>query len=249
MENVGLIGLSRQIALRRELDVIANNVANVSTTGFKADKVVFEEFLMPVARWEDFPRADRRLSYTQDRATFTDFSAGPVKATGNPLDVALDGNALMVVETPQGERFTRNGALQLNANGDLVTSEGHRVLGTGGPIVMQPGDRDVAIGRDGLVTVNGGAVRGTLRLVRFENPQSLIKAGDTLFQAPQGTEPQPATGARVLQGHLETANVKPVIEISRMLEITRAYQSVTSMLERYGDLRRDAIDKLAQIPT
>jgi flagellar hook-basal body protein len=132
MENTLLIGLSRQMALRRELDVVANNIANLNTTGFKADGNIFHEHLMPVARSERFSGADRRLSYVMDRATWHDFSQGPLQQTGNPLDLAVDGKAFLAVDTPRGERYTRNGALQINAQGELVTTEGFRVLGENG---------------------------------------------------------------------------------------------------------------------
>ena len=153
MENASLIGLSRQIALQRELDVVANNIANISTTGFKAEGVVFQEHLMPVASANQFSGTDRKLSYVQDRATWHDLSQGPIEQTGNPLDVALSGDAFLVVQTPRGERYTRNGALQVNAAGELVTSEGYRVLGDGGPIQLQNGDRDVSISTDGTLSV------------------------------------------------------------------------------------------------
>jgi flagellar basal-body rod protein FlgF/flagellar basal-body rod protein FlgG len=137
MENPLLVGLSRQVALTRELEAVANNIANVNTTGFKADATVFEEFLMPVARDNQFTSADSRISFVRDRATWHDLSQGPVQRTGNPLDVAIDGNAFLVVQTAAGERYTRNGALQINANGELVTSEGDRVQGETGPIQFQ----------------------------------------------------------------------------------------------------------------
>jgi len=129
MENAGLIGLSRQMALRRELDVIANNIANLNTTGFKADGNVFQEYLMPVARSDRFTGADRRLSFVLDRATWHDHGQGPIQQTGNPLDIAIDGKAFLAVQTPRGERYTRNGALQINAQGVIVTRDGHRVAG------------------------------------------------------------------------------------------------------------------------
>ena len=115
----------------------------MNTTGFKADGAVFEEFLMPVARHGGFQGNDQRLSFVQDRATWHDFSHGPIEQTGNPLDVAIDGDAFLVVQTPRGERYTRNGALQINATGQLVTSDGDRVLGDGGPIQFQPTDSDI----------------------------------------------------------------------------------------------------------
>src|ERR1700681_3823717 len=105
MQNTALIGLSRQTALARELDVVANNLANMETTGFKSDNSVFEEYLMPVARADNFPGAPKRLSYVQDRATWHNLSQGQLQQTGNPLDVALDGNGFLVVQAPQGERY------------------------------------------------------------------------------------------------------------------------------------------------
>src|SRR6476661_8549436 len=146
MENYSLVGLSRQIALSRELDVVANNIANINTTGYKSDATVFQEFLMPGASANGFRGGDRRISFVQDRATWTDFSQGPVQPTGNPLDVAISGNAFLTVQTPGGERYTRNGALQINAQGQLVNSEGLPIVGANGPITFQPSDREISIG-------------------------------------------------------------------------------------------------------
>src|SRR5436190_12498385 len=145
MENALLIGLSRQMSLRREMEVVSNNVANMNTTGFKGDTAVFEEYLMPGASADQFLRPDRRPSYVVDRSTWHDMSQGPVQQTGNPLDVAVNGEAFLVVQTPRGERYTRNGALQTNSTGQLVTSEGFAVLGDGGPIQFQNNDRDILI--------------------------------------------------------------------------------------------------------
>src|SRR5215218_4046890 len=108
MENASLVGLSRQIALQRELDVVANNIANLNTTGYKADNVVFHEYLMPVARANQFQPPDRQISFVQDRATWLNIGQGPVQQTGNPLDVAISDNAFLAVQTPRGERYTRN---------------------------------------------------------------------------------------------------------------------------------------------
>src|SRR5262245_60293797 len=171
MENALLIGLSRQIALHRELEVVANNIANLSTTGYKADGSVFEEFLSPVASHGQFQGADRRLSYVHDRATWHDLRPGPVQPTGNPLDVAIDGNAFFVVQTPRGERYTRNGAFQIDATGQLVTSEGYAVQGDGGPIQFQLTDNSIVIADDGTIRVREGSntrsdsIRGKFRLV------------------------------------------------------------------------------------
>jgi flagellar basal-body rod protein FlgF len=254
MENTLLIGLSRQVALERQLNVISNNVANVNTTGFKSEKPVFEEFLMPVANAGDFTGRDRTLSYVQDRATFHDLAQGSVEQTNNPLDIALDGKAFFVVQAPGGERYTRNGALLINAQGQLVTNEGNPVLGDGGPIALQPGDQDIHISKDGSVTVREGnnaqadSVRGKLRLVEFDQPQRLVKQGSSLFSAPTGLNATPAREAGVRQGVLEKSNVNAVAEMSRMIEVMRSYTNVATMLQQQGDARKTAIERLADVP-
>ena len=254
MENTSLVGLSRQIALQRELDVVANNVANLNSTGYKADKVVFHEHLMPVARANQFRGGDRQLSFVQDRATWLDLGQGPVQQTGNPLDVAVSGNAFLTVQTPRGERYTRNGALQINAQGQLVTSEGLQVIGQNGPIVFQPNDRDISIGIDGLISVREGqnttdSQRGKLKLASFAQPQRLQKDGTSTYMAPAGVTPQVPADARVSQGAIEKSNVKSVMEMTRMVEVTRAYTQIASMLQSQSDTRKSAIDKLAEVPT
>src|SRR5437763_11566017 len=254
MENGSLVGLSRQIALARELDVVANNIANLNTTGFKADNVVFQEYLMPGARANQFAANDRQLSFVQDRATWLDLSQGPVEHTGNPLDVAIGGNAFLTVQTPRGERYTRNGALQINAQGQLVTSEGLQVIGQNGPIVFQPNDRDISIGVDGLISVREGqnttdSQRGKLKLVDFAQPRLLQKDGTSTYMAPAGVTSREPTDAKVTQGAIEKSNVQSVTEMTRMVEITRAYTQIAQILQNQSDMRRSAIDKLAEVPT
>jgi flagellar basal-body rod protein FlgF len=247
MENALLVGLSRQSVLRRELDVIANNIANLNTTGFKADGAVFQEHIPPAARGDGLRPTDRRISFVTDRATWHDHRAGPVQQTGNPLDVAIDGSAFIVVQTPRGERYTRNGAFQLNSGGELVTSEGHRVLGDSGPIVFQPQDRNITFGLDGSVSA-GETVRGKLRLVEFAQPGRLQKDSSSNFQAPAGVQPQPSPYGRVLQGSVEKSNVNGVMEMTRMIEATRTYTNISQLMQSQGDMRKTAIDRLAEVP-
>jgi flagellar basal-body rod protein FlgF len=250
MQNALLVGLSRQVALARELDVVANNIANINTTGYKADGSLFEEFLASAARSDP---SSGRVSFVQDRGTWHDLSAGPIEKTGNPLNVAIDGNAFLVVQTQAGERYTRNGALQLNGNGELVTSDGNIVLGTAGPIVFQPTDQQIQISADGTISVREGttntdSLRGALRLVSFDNPQQLRKGANSTFTAVGGAQPKPSTTARVIQGSIEKSNVRSMVEMSRMIEITRSYTDVANLLKLQSDLSQSAIDKLAEIP-
>src|SRR6478736_3794882 len=131
MENSLLIGLSRQVALQRELDVVANNVANIGTNGFKSRTMRFSEYIMPKASGDAFPTADRPMSYVIDAGSGLNFANGPLERTGNPLDITIGGNGVLAVQTANGERYTRNGSLQLDSKGRLVTSDGYAVLGTG----------------------------------------------------------------------------------------------------------------------
>ena len=256
MENALLVGLSRQMSLSRELDVVANNIANIDTTGFKADNAAFSEFLMPGARDNEFNGGkDRRISFVEDRATWIDMSPGALERTGSPLDVAIDGKGYLVVQTPRGQRYTRNGALAINATGQLVTSEGDQVLGTGGPITFQLTDHDVTISPSGIVTVRDGAgtadaSRGQLQLASFDQQQKLLKDGGSTFMAPNGVNAGPAPpDTRVLQGSLEKSNVNAVAEMARMIQITRSYSDIAAILQQQGDQRRNALQQLSQLPT
>ena len=254
MENALLIGLSRQMVLQRELDVVANNLANINTTGFKTENSTFAEYLSPVARENRFDLADRRPSFVVDRGTWHNFRPGNVETTNNPLDLTIDGNAFLVVQTAAGERYTRNGALQINAQGQIITMDGSPVLGDNGPIVLQQLDRQIAVSPDGRVSVIEGnnnrteSLRGKFRLVTFANPQRLQKDGANNFAAPAGVAAQPATNFRLVQGAVEKSNVNGVLEMTRMIDITRTYTQVSQMLQQQGDLRRSAIEKLAEVP-
>ncbi len=253
MENALLVGLSRQMALSRELDIVANNIANIDTTGFKADNAAFSEFLMPGARDNEFSAGkDRRISFVEDRATWIDLSPGALQHTGNPLDVAIDGKGYLVVQTPRGQRYTRNGALAINATGQLVTSEGDQVLGTGGPITFQLTDHDVTISPSGIVTVRDGAgtadaPRGQLQLASFDQPQRLQKDGASMFTAPAGVNAEPVPqGTRVVQGALEKSNVRAMVEMAHMIQITRNYSDIATILQQQGDMRRNSLQQLSQ---
>jgi flagellar basal-body rod protein FlgF len=252
VQNTLLIGLSRQATLERQLDVVANNVANVNTTGFKADRSLFQEYLMPGAHEDNFVGGDRLISHVQDRATFHDFSQGATEPTKNPLDFAIDGSGFLVVQTPAGERYTRDGGLQMNNQGQLVTAAGNPVLGTSGPIVFQPTDHDISVTPDGTITVVEGnartdSIRGKLRLVSFPDAQKMLKEGLNLYAAGEGSA-QPDTKSEIRQGFIEKSNVNAVAEMSRMIEVTRAYTQISTLLQQQSDLHKSAIEKLADVP-
>ena len=156
MENAQLIGLSRQIALQRQMDVVANNMANINTTGFKGEQMLFEEYLMPVASDNDFSWSDQQLSFTQDWGTMHDLTGGAMVQTGNPLDVALNGDGFLSVMTADGERWTKAGSLQIDAQGRLVTLDGHPVLSGGSEIQFEPEETEIVIGSDGTISTDAG---------------------------------------------------------------------------------------------
>jgi flagellar basal-body rod protein FlgF len=254
MENALLVGLSRQTTLERQLNVVANNIANVNTSGYKADESLFEEYLRSGAHEDNFIGRDRAVSYVQDRATFHDLSQGALQQTNNPLDIAIDGGGFLAVQSAGGELYTRDGNLQLNNVGTLVTENGDAVLGTAGPIVFQPTDHDINISPDGTITVLEGAartdtIRGKLRMVSFADAQALLKQGSNLFSVGEGgAQPAADLKSTVRQGYIEKSNVNSVAEMSRMIEVTRSYTAVSSMLQQQSDLHKTAIEKLADVP-
>jgi len=243
MENAQLIGLSRQAALRRQLDVIANNLANVNTAGFKGGDLLFEEYLMPVAGASGFRGDDRTLSYVQDGRPQNNFDPGSIVASGNPFDLAIDGDAFFVLGAPDGDLYSRAGTFRLDADGTLVSGEGHPVLGDAGPIRFTAAETDIHIAGDGSVSSSAGS-KGRLRLVRFDQPDLLERAGGTAFA---GGEPLPATGSRVVQGAVEQSNVRAVIEITRLIDVTRAYTSLARTLADANQLTSDSIDQLGRL--
>ncbi|HEY4199861.1 MAG TPA: flagellar basal-body rod protein FlgF [Devosiaceae bacterium] len=243
MENAQLISLSRQIGLQRQMDIVANNLANMNTTGFKSEDLLFKEYQMPVARDRDFSFSDQKLSYTEDWGTVRDMSAGAIEQTGNPLDVAAEGPGFFAVQTQQGERYTKGGSFQLDPTGTLVDLDGNPVLTESGPVKFDVADSDINIAADGTISTSDGP-RGRLKMVEFADPQTLEHQGDNLFSGTGGT---PAAKTHVLQGSIEKSNVSGVTEMSQMVRVTRAYETLANLMEQQNDLRRSAIQRLGDI--
>lgn len=240
MENAQLINLSRQMALQRQMDMLANNIANVNTTGFKAEQMLFEEYKMPVASHRGFSGEDQALRYVQDWATIQDFANGPMVQSGSPLDVAIMGDGFFAMQTQGGERWSRAGSFQLNNTGTLVDLSGNPVLGEGGPIQFGPEETDITIAADGSVSSSEGP-KGKLRIVEFDQPQELIRQGNNLFS---GGTPVANANSRVMQGFVERSNVSGVAEMSEMIRVTRTYESIASLAQKQDELRRNAIQRL-----
>jgi flagellar basal-body rod protein FlgF len=243
MENAQLISLSRQIALQRQMDVVANNMANINTTGFKSENMLFQDYLMPKAQDNEFAGSDRDLHYTEDWSTIHDMSTGSIEQTGNPLDVALSGEGFLTVQTPNGPRYSRNGSLQIDSKGTLVDLAGNPVLGTSGPIEFDSTDTDITINKDGTVSTSQGT-KGKLAVVEFTDPQALAREGDNYYSGPAGN---PATKTQVVQGSIERSNVSGVSAMADMIRVERAYQTLANMMQRQDDLRSTAVQRLGDV--
>ena len=242
METTSLISLSRQAGLRRQMEVVANNIANMNTVGFKGEHMMFvDHFVKSRGGEKPFPE---KLHFVRDVATFRNSVEGEINQTGNALDVALAGPGYFVVQTPDGERYTRNGRFQLDQSGQLVTQEGFTVLTEGGSIVLGARDASVNVARDGTVATESGAL-GKLRIVSFDNDAVLRQTGNTLFRA--DAPPRAVEKPVVVQGALESSNVQPIVEITRMIEVQRSYESVARFIDREDERIRGLIREMGQM--
>jgi len=240
MENATIAALSKQIALARALDAAANNVANQTTAGYKAERVEFREYL---ANINTEGGADA-VSLVHDVDSFTDFSAGGLETTRAPLDFAIDGEGFFAVETDAGVRYTRDGHFSLNAFGELVNRDGALVLGqNGAPILMDPEAGPLSLSPEGELQQDGTPI-AELGVFSFAEPRVLRREGANLFRAVE--EPEAARGARIRQGFIETSNVSPVAMMTRMIDILRAYENAAEVANTSTALERDAVATLLE---
>jgi flagellar basal-body rod protein FlgF len=229
------------MVLKRQMDVLANNVANLSTPGFKGEDILFVEHLK---------RTDQRetLRFVQDIATLRNLSPGPLTHTGSPLDLAIRGTGYFTIETPRGERYTRAGGFALDADGRIVTAHGHALLDDGGAPLSVPTDAaEVTVAQDGTVSTDQGDI-GRIGLVRFENPQAIQKLQHGLYEA-AGQEPLPVEDPDIQQGKLEGSNVAGVVEMTRLIATVRSYQAASHLADQEHQRQRRAIDALAGVRT
>lgn len=240
MSDKSIIGLSRLIALRQNVDQIARNIANQSTTGFKGGGLQFREYLAKAREADDTPSSPMRSMVAV--TGFTDFSAGPLKATGNPTDVAIVGDAFFVVQAANGERYTRSGSFTLDQDGRLVTLAGDAVLTATGPLLVPQREGPVSIGADGTVSTAKGPV-GRLRLVRFDDLTKLRAEGGAVFTSELPPIEVPAVQVRLVAGALEGSNVNAIREMSNLIAASRAYEQVASAILREND--NNELKKLA----
>jgi len=238
MQNTGYVALSYLTGLERKMDIVANNIANVNTTGYKSDHMLFNEYVVEASK-------QKPVSMVEDVGNYKNFQAGPITQTGNPLDVALEGNGFMSITTANGEKYTRNGALHLDEKGQLVSSGGDLVNDTGGKPVILPADAgEVTITPDGSIATKQGII-AKLKIVTFENPQSLAPAGNNTYETSQTGTPDAKT--RVIQGAIEGSNVNAVLEMSDMIEVSRRYEAVARILQNEHDSQTSMIQRIGKI--
>jgi len=244
MDNALFVGLSRQVVLRREMDIIANNIANADTSGFKVESLMARAEPKSPAFTLGGPKP---VKFVVADGVARDYSQGSFNRTDAPLDMAIEGEGFFRVSGLDGERYTRDGRFRTDEGGRLVTNAGLPVLDDGGgEILIDPERGPVSIAADG--TISQGSERvAKVGVVTFESLSVLEKTGDNLLRNSSNLDPQPAQEARVRQGMLEGSNVKPVLEITRMIEVSRAYESMARMMDSTGDLSRRAVERMGRV--
>ena len=242
MDNALYVGLSRQLTLQRALDVAANNLANVDTAGFKLESLVVNTDPLDTPAPTNTP-----VKYVIDSQIARNFGAGSLEQTGNPFDLAVEGDGFFSVQTAAGVRYTRDGRFSVSASGNLVDKNGNAVQSSGGsPIAVDIKKGTPSIGRDGTITQDGVQL-GKISVVRFANRGSLSKEGLNTFSADGTSPPLPANDSLVRQGMVEHSNVTPVTEITNLIGISRAYERIVQMMNANSDLSKQAVDRLGKV--
>ena len=242
---------SGAIYCEQRLDILSNNLANINTTGFKEEKPYFRVTEAPPEVTEGL--LENTLSGEEPTSPLwqvlesqTVFTQGGLRATGSPLDLALDGKGFFSIQTPEGVRYTRNGSFTRNADGELTTHEGLPVLGESGPIQIDEGSR-ITVGEDGNISVNGAQV-GTLRIVAFDQPSQLVRLSDGLFAPPDlGAQETTPDNVKVHQGHLELSNVEAVRTMTEIIEVLRGYESYQKVIQQIDETQAKAINDVGQV--
>lgn len=246
MENPSYIVLYQQMGLRRQMDVIANNLANANTVGFKSERLTFTELLTNKAANPGTSGPGARISFPAPAGTIADPRDGHLQATGNQLDVGLTGPGYFAVETPAGIRYTRDGHFELDGEGRIVNRDGYALLDRGGaPLNVPANAQSIEISSTGRITTDQGQI-GDIQVVKFESDLLLRKIGANLYET--DAQPQPiGTDTQIKQGMVEAANVAPILEITNMIEVQRRYQASQRMIDAEHERARAAIQKLARV--
>lgn len=235
MESTGYVTLTRQSGLMREMEIIAHNIANSATTGFRQQGLVFSEYVQAVEGGDS-------LSMAAARVKKTSMAQGILTQTGNPLDLAIEGAGYFQLDTPDGIRLTRGGAFNVDPQGDIVSTDGHRVLDIGGaPINVPPGEANVEVAADGTVSL-GEQLLGQIGVVEPEPGADLERESGVLFKTEAALAP--SEDGLVLQGHLEGSNVDAISQLTRMIEVQRAYEMGQKLLEMNHERSKAALQTL-----
>jgi flagellar basal-body rod protein FlgF len=244
MDNALYVGLSRQMTLRRELDIVANNIANANTTGFKVEELMVRTEPAKPARTAG---GTNPVKFVLDDGVARDFGQGALTQTGGDFDLALEGQGFFKVGTAGGERYTRDGRFTMNPEGKLVTQNGQSVLDDGGgEILLDPLKGPVNIARDGTVS-QGAELVGKVAVVRPTDLASFRKDGDNLYRNTTNDTPQAAPNAAIHQGMLEASNVQSITQITKLIEVSRAYESVAKMMDQTSELSRSAVERMGKV--
>jgi len=236
MDNAGYTTLTRQSGLLREMQSVANNIANLSTTGYRAEGVVFAEYVVPT----DGPGGSLSMASAEVRKT--DTQQGQLTQTGGTFDFAIEGPGFFQVETPQGMRLTRAGAFTPNEAGELANPDGYRLLDVGGaPIFVPPDAGSLHVAADGTLSA-GGRPLTQIGLFQPADPISMTRDAGTLFATDAGIDP--VEDGTILQGFLEDSNVDAVSQVARMIEVQHAYELGQSFLEREDKRIRNVVRTL-----
>ncbi|MDA8157624.1 MAG: flagellar basal-body rod protein FlgF [Deltaproteobacteria bacterium] len=254
MNGGSYVALSGILAEERKLSIVTNNISNVNTVGYKSSNADFAEFLSPKAvsalnSGEDKPLVDKAYPVTLN--TYTDMSQGALKKTGNRLDLAIQGGGYFVVQTPDGIKYTRNGAFSLNQTGELVNQEGFPVMSTNKkPIFLNERGSNITITDSGIINLtdpqtNNELYSGQILTVNFKNPEYLSKYGDTLFSATKASgEPVQNQNPDMLQGYVEESNVNEIKGMVQMINVSETYNNMIQVLKSYSQVNNTAINTI-----
>lgn len=230
--------MNRQVGLRQELQIVANNIANMTTTGFRKEGLIFSEYVQAM------DSGAPSLSMARASARTTDLGQGALTQTGGQFDLAIEGSGFFLIETPDGNRLTRAGAFTPNDAGELVTPDGFRLLDNGAaPVFIPPDARVVSIASDGTLSADDRAL-GQIGLFAPADPSELARQNGQMFRADAGVAP--AEGGAMLQGFLEGSNVNAIAEITRLIEVQRAYESSQKLLDQEHERIRSVMQTLGK---
>lgn len=241
MENQTAIILSRMVTASRTMDVIANNIANASTPGYESLHLKSSAW---IDRMNDVQASDggNTLAYAQSLGTWRDTKPGPIRHTGNPLDLALTNSGYFTIQTSNGPLLTRDGRFSLSPNGSIVDDSGDKVLDNAGNPVLVPSDAgSLTIASDGTISGKNGII-GQVGVVTVADPQTLTAQGDNTFAAQ--TVPMPVSNPGITQGALESSNVEPITEISHMMQASQNFQMIAQFLSAEQTRHQNAIAQI-----